>query len=51
MSLSDYLLAEIEELAALPTPDEFKERLRGLPPLKLDVAPHDVLREIRDAAG
>jgi antitoxin FitA len=51
MTLSDYLLAEIEEIAALPTPEEFKQRLRSLPPLELDQAPHEVIRAMRDAAG
>jgi hypothetical protein len=51
MSLSDYLLTEIEEIASLPTPEEFKERLHSLPPLKLDIAPHEVIRAMRDAAG
>jgi antitoxin FitA len=51
MSLSDYLLAEIEQIASLPTPDEFKERLHSLPPLKLDIAPHEIVRAMRDAAG
>jgi hypothetical protein len=51
MSLSDYLLAEIEDIAAIPTPEEFKERLRSMPPLKLDIAPHEIIRAMRDAAG
>jgi plasmid stability protein len=51
MSLSDYLLAEIKDVAALPTVEEFKERLRRLPPVELSEAPHDVLRRMRDAAG
>jgi hypothetical protein len=49
MSLSDYLLAEIEEIGALPTPAEFEARLRSLPPVELDRPPHEVLREMRDA--
>jgi plasmid stability protein len=51
MSLSDYLLAEIEQTASLPTPEEFKERLHSLPPLELDIAPHEIIRAMRDAAG
>jgi hypothetical protein len=51
MSLSDYLLAEIEQVASLPTPEEFKERLHSLPPLKLDIAPHEIIRSMRDASG
>ena len=49
MSLSDYLLAEVEKVAQIPTLEEMQERLRNLPPVKLDRAPHEVLREIRDA--
>ena len=51
MSLSDYLLAEIEQVASLPTPEEFKQRLHSLPPLALDIAPHEIIRAMRDAAG
>lgn len=51
MTLSDYLLAEIEELAALPTPEEFKERVRTLPALELTRPPHELVRSLRDAAG
>jgi plasmid stability protein len=49
MSLSDYLLAEVERVAEIPTFEEMKERLRALPAVKLDRPPHEVLREIRDA--
>lgn len=49
MTLSDYLLAEAERLAARPTPDEIKERLRRLPPLKLPEPPSAVIRRMRDA--
>lgn len=40
MSLSDYLLGEIEEIARRPTLAEFRERLRsrGSLPLALDTA-------------
>ena len=51
MTLSDYLLAEIEDVAAMPTPEEFKERLHTMPRLKLDIAPHEIIRSMRDAAG
>jgi hypothetical protein len=49
MSLSDYLLAEVELLGSRPTPDEIKERLRRLPPLKLSEPPSVTLRRMRDA--
>jgi len=48
-SLSDYLLTEIQDIAALPTPEEFMRSLRALPPVELDEAPHETLRRIRDA--
>ena len=51
MTLSDYLLAEIEQVAALPTPEEIKERMRRLPRVELSEAPHDVIRRFRDAEG
>ena len=51
MSLSDYLLAEAERIAELPTPDEIKERLHRLPPLKLPEPPSVTLRRMRDAEG
>jgi hypothetical protein len=51
MTLSDYLLAEIEQIAALPTPEEFKERVRRLPARPLSEAPHDVIRRFRDIEG
>jgi antitoxin FitA len=51
MTLSDYLRAEIERGAAVPTPDEIKRRLRSLPPLELSEPPHAVLRRMRDSDG
>ena len=51
VSLSDYLLAEAEHLAELPTPEEIKERLSRMPPLKLSEAPSVTLRRMRDAEG
>ena len=35
MSLSDYLLAEIKEIANRPTLIEFRERLRGRTPVNV----------------
>jgi antitoxin FitA len=51
MSLSDYLLAEVEALGTRPSPEEIKERLRRLPPLKLSEDPSITLRRMRDAEG
>lgn len=49
MSLSDYLRAEVEKVAAILTPDEIKERLRRLPPPDLPEPPSAVIRRMRDA--
>jgi antitoxin FitA len=51
MTLSGYLLAEAEVLAARLTPDEIKARLRRLPPVKLSEDPSVTLRRMRDAQG
>lgn len=51
MSLSDYLLAEVEVLGTRPTPDEISERLRRLSPVKLSEDPSVTLRRMRDAQG
>lgn len=51
MSLSDYLLAEVEVLGKRPSPDEIKERLRRLPAVKLSEDPLVTLRRMRDAQG
>lgn len=51
MSLSDYLLAEIEPLGTRMSPEEIKERLRRLPPIKHAEPPSVTLRRMRDAQG
>lgn len=51
MSLSDYLLAEVERVAGVLTPEEIKERLRRMPPPKLSEDPSVTLRRMRDAQG
>ena len=48
MSLSAYLLAEVERLAELPTVAEWRERLARLPPVTPPVPPAQVIREMRD---
>ncbi len=48
MSLSDYLLKELERIARLPTREEMLERLKRLEPVEVDVSPVDVLREERE---
>ena len=49
MTLSDYLLSEIEQVAEKPTLSEMMERLRNREPLELDEPPEVTIRRIRDA--
>jgi plasmid stability protein len=49
MSLSDFLLAQIRESAALPTPEEMKARLQGREPMRLSISVADAVRAERDA--
>lgn len=49
MSLSDYLLRELEHIAERPTMAQMRERLRRLPPVEVDIEPVDVIREARDS--
>lgn len=49
MSLSDYLLAEIRQVAEQPTVEEMIERLRALPPVDVDESTADAVRAERDA--
>ena len=49
MSLSAYLLKELTELAAVPTPQEMIARIERLEPIVPPEKPADVLRRARDA--
>jgi len=49
MTLSDYLLSEIEQVAARPTLAEMMERLRSREPVELDEPPDVTIRRFRDA--
>lgn len=49
MSLSDYLLAEVERLASRPTLDEMRARLQQRAPVRLPVAAARIVRAARDA--
>lgn len=49
MSLSDYLLAEIKEIAEKPTLAEIKERLHGRKPVSGQVDTAALVREEREA--
>ena len=49
MTLSDYLLSEIEQIAERPTLAEMMERLRQREPVELDEPPDVTIRRFRDA--
>ncbi len=49
LSLSDYLLREIEEIAERPTMKELAERIARLPPVKYKRSPAEIIREERDS--
>ncbi len=49
MSLSDYLLAEIRELAERPTLVELRERLHRRKPVRAELDSARLLREEREA--
>ncbi len=49
-SLSDYLLAEIERIAALPTREEMLARIHGRSRVELKVPAADVIRHERESA-
>jgi len=49
MTLSDYLLSEVEQIAEKPTLRELMERLRQREPVELDEPPESIIRRMRDA--
>lgn len=49
MSLSDYLLAEIKEIAERPTLEELRERLHERKPVLTKIDSVRLIREDRDA--
>jgi antitoxin FitA len=49
MSLSDYLLAELRQVAEWPTPAELRERLARLSPTNPVPPPADAVRAERDS--
>ena len=49
MSLSDYLLTEVEKVAEKPTMSEWLERVRSREPVELDEPPEVTIRRLRDA--
>ncbi len=48
MSLSDYLLAEIQHVAERPTLTELRERLQQRKPVSLSETPSDAVRAERE---
>jgi len=50
MSLSEHLLAELTRVAALPTRQEMRERLRARPEVKLGKSAAALVRRERDPA-
>ena len=48
MSMSDYVLREIRRSLDRPTREEVFARIAGLPPIRLDPPPADILREDRN---
>ena len=49
MTLSDYLLSEIEQIAEKPTMNEWLERVAELEPVEVDEPPEITIRRMRDA--
>ena len=49
MTLSDYLLSEIEQTAEKPALSEMMERLRNQEPVELNEPPEVTIRRMRDA--
>ncbi len=49
MSLSDYLLAEVQRSAEQPTIEELRARLSALPPIVSDLSAADAVRAERDS--
>ncbi len=48
MSLSDYLIREVRQIAERPTMSEMKERLARLTPVHVKTPPEQILRAYRD---
>jgi plasmid stability protein len=49
MTLSDYLLSEIEQVAKKPTMREWLERVSSREPVEVDKPPEAIIRRMRDA--
>jgi antitoxin FitA len=49
MSLSDYLLNEIQQVAEVPTPEEMRVRLQSRSPVISELSTADAVRAERDS--
>ncbi len=49
MTLSDYLLSEVERVAEKPTMKEWLEKVARDEPVELDEPPEAIIRRMRDA--
>ena len=49
MTLSDYLLSEIELVAGKPTMKEWLEKVSRDEPVEVDESPAEIIRRMRDA--
>jgi len=49
LSLSDFLLRELDRIAECPTAGEMMERLARLSPIEPDVPPSQAVRELRES--
>lgn len=49
LSLSDYVLRQMEHIAEVPTMKELAERIARLPPVKYRRSPAEIVREERDS--
>lgn len=49
MTLSDYLLSEIESVAKKPTLREWLERVSSREPVEVDESPAEIIRRMREA--
>jgi plasmid stability protein len=51
MSLSDFVLHELETIASQPTIQELTSKIRAAGPANLTVSPTQMLRRLRDGAA
>jgi plasmid stability protein len=50
MSLSEYLLEEVTNLASAPTDEELFARIRSRPRVRLSEAPAETIRRLRESS-